>query len=255
MLVICNGAIKSGSTWLYNILAKLAVFSPPDEKYLTLRNPKHPCIKPEMLKAFIETEDCQANNYLSKNHLDQAKYRDLLMGCSNAFVFDIERDPKDVVVSSYYHDRLRNGYSGSFSDYYWHFGREVAARLASYHELWRNAGPRSYVASYERLHKEFDAETRRISQVIGVSLNADELNEIKEATTLRSLRGKYKEEPRFEGEKFFRKGMIGDWESHLDEKMLADIQRIERLGIQRFDRVRIRHRIASLFGRGNLYES
>jgi hypothetical protein len=235
MLVVCNGAIKSGSTWLYNILAQMIPFSPPPEKYLTLRNPRHPCIHPERLQDFLNNEDYIADNYLSKNHLDKPHHRRLLLNRPKVYVFDIERDPKDVIVSHYFHETFRNGFQGSFQDFYWSIGRVDVAKLCRYHALWRDAGPRVYISSYERLHADFSAEVTRIAEVLGLSLSDAVINEIREKTSLDRLRKDYQSEPRFEGEKFFRKGVIGDWKNHFDDQMLRDIRRIEKRGIRLLD--------------------
>ncbi|MDZ7829178.1 MAG: hypothetical protein U5K33_06725 [Halofilum sp. (in: g-proteobacteria)] len=64
MLVICNGAIKSGSTWLYNILVHLVELRRPPERYLTANSRKresNPCIRPDMLAEFLASEDIRCD--------------------------------------------------------------------------------------------------------------------------------------------------------------------------------------------------
>jgi len=246
MLVVCNGAIKSGSTWLYNILQCLEAYSPIDEKYLTLRNQKHPCIRPEMLEGFLEAEDYVTRNFLTKNHIDKPAYRDLLLGTEHVYVFDIERDARDVVVSRYYHDCFRNDYQKSFREFYWDVGRRMVANLSGYHALWRSAGPRAYVSSYESLHNDFEAEVMRIAATLGKEVDATELRQIREKTSLGRLRKDYHDEPRFEGEKFFRKGKIGDWKNHFDDELLEDIRRVQEKGIGRIDLPGIRARLMGI---------
>jgi len=248
MLVICNGAIKSGSTWLYNILTQLVSFSPPPEEYLTLNNPRHPCIRPDRLADFLSTEDFVTHDYLSKNHLDKPQHRTLLSR-PNVYVFDIERDPKDVIVSHYFHESFRNGYEGSFEDFYWNVGRFDVAKLSRYHALWRDSGPQVYISSYEKLHTDFAVEVRRIAGVLGVSLTDPQIDAMRERTSIKSLRKNYESEPRFEGEKFFRKGTIGDWKNHFDDAMLADIRRVEERGIGPIDLTYLRYRVTSLWQR------
>lgn len=249
MLVICNGAIKSGSTWLFNVLKVLTNSQDPPKNYLTQRSEKSPCIRPELLASYLATEDYRTRNFISKNHLNRVEHRDLLAKYDDVYVFDIERDPKDVIVSNYYHDRFRNGYQGSFADYYWEQGREVAGTLADYHNLWRGDHPRFYISSYEKLHQEFAGEVRRIAAVLGVLIADEELETVRERTSIKNLREDYREDPRYAGEKFFRKGEVGDWRNHFDTEMLNDIVRIERDGIRWYDWTRARNRLASLFGR------
>ena len=135
MLLVCNGAQKSGSTWLYNILTWLIECRAPDARYLT-GNGKNPCIRPDMFGLFLQSVDISSDHYISKNHLAQPELRDLLVSNEDVYVFDIERDPKDVAVSSYYDAKNRHGYTGSFEKYYWTQGRELVAELAAYHSLW-----------------------------------------------------------------------------------------------------------------------
>jgi len=246
MLVICNGAIKSGSTWLYNILDSLAEYSTIDDKYLTLRNEKHPCIRPDLLSRFIESEDVSGRNFLSKNHISERAHRDLVLNNENVYIFDIERDPRDVVVSRYFHECFRNDYKSGFHRFYWDIGRRMVANLSGYHALWRDAGPRSYVSSYELLHNDFEAEVARIGAILGQQIDADQARAIREKTSLKRLRKDYENEPRFEGEKFFRKGQIGDWKNHFDDVLLADIERVQQHGMGRFNLPAIRAKLASL---------
>ena len=109
MLLVCNGAQKSGSTWLYNILTSLMRCERPDQRYLT-NNSSHPCIRPDLLGEYLESEDYISNDYITKNHLANPKYRDLLLSNRDVYVFDIERDPKDVAVSLYYDECNRHGH-------------------------------------------------------------------------------------------------------------------------------------------------
>lgn len=249
MLIICNGAIKSGSTWLYNILTQLVDCQHPPEQYLTGRSEKSPCIKPELLSSFLDVEDYVNNNYITKNHLSSVEHRDLIKSRTHVFLFDIERDPKDVVVSNYYHDCFRNGYKGDFKQYYWENGRYVASQLSYYHNLWRDQATNFYISSYERLHNEFPKEVEAISAVLCISLTPQEIDSIMESTSLGTLRKDYQDDARYQGDKFFRKGVVGDWRNHFDSKMLKDIERIETCGIHPFDVRKLFRQAKQRFGR------
>ena len=150
MLVICNGAIKSGSTWLYNILLCLVDLKHPPKEYLTensKKNKSNPCIIPDRLPEFIANEDIVNIDYLSKNHIGSPVYRDVLVNQKNIFVFDIDRDIKDVIVSSYYDHCNRNNYKGAFGEYYWSLGRKEALYILNYQNVWRDNYSNVYIAS------------------------------------------------------------------------------------------------------------
>ena len=243
MLVICNGAIKSGSTWLYNILTHIVKFNHPPNQYLTQGNKKHPCIQPQKLNDFLAQEDYKNINYISKNHLGKPEYKSLLLSHENVCVFDIERDSRDVVVSNYYHDCFRNGYKGTFDEYYWQTGRKVVAGLASYHNLWRDGGQNVYLSSYEKLHHDFHNEVRRIAAVLKVSLTPKEVENISQKTSIDNLRKQYRNDPHFQGSKFFRKGAIGDWKTHFSKALIKDIKHVEERGIGKIDIPKLKYKL------------
>ena len=230
MLLVCNGAQKSGSTWLYNILTSLVDCKEPDPKYLT-GNSRNPCISPDKFESFLQSVDLRSENYISKNHLTRPEQRDLLLKHSNVYVFDIERDPKDVVVASYYDACNRLGYNHSFLKFYWSEGRELVAKLAAYHELWRDAGARSHIASYEGLKNDFPSESRAIADTLGISLAKSDIEQLYSDTSMGKLRKKYADHELYEGEKFFRKGIVGDWKNHFDDSSLKDLESVLKSGI------------------------
>lgn len=239
MLVICNGAVKSGSTWLYNILFELRDFVRPPEHYLTeasRRRTRNPCIQPELLETFLRDEDIVGTDYLSKNHVGRPEHRDLLMSNPHVFVFDIERDVRDMVVSSYYDDCNRNGYQGSFREHYWEHGRYLAYDVIRYHDNWRNSGDHFLMVSYEGLHNDFAAQVRPIAAMLGVELDDQAVEQLREKTSMGSLRKRYQDESLYKDDKFFRKGQVGDWQNHFDAEISADILAIEKKGIGQFDR-------------------
>lgn len=239
MLVICNGAVKSGSTWLYNILINLVEVQRPPEHYLTegSRTRAHnPCIRPDRLRQFLENEDFHSIHYISKNHLGKQEHRDLLVNQSDVYVFDIERQVRDMVVSAYFDARNRNGYDGSFSHYYWSEGRYLADDVIRYHALWRDVGPKTCTVSYEGLHMDFGREVSRLASVLGITLDDERVDKLRQDTSLGQLRKRYRDEPLYEGDKFFRKGVVGDWENHFDPSMTRDIASIEQRGIRPLDR-------------------
>ncbi|MFQ5634644.1 MAG: sulfotransferase domain-containing protein, partial [Gammaproteobacteria bacterium] len=206
MLLVCNGARKSGSTWLYNILTSLVACEEPDARFLT-GNTRNPCLRPDMLEEFLGTADFDFVDYITKNHLAGPEFRDMLLARQNVYVFDIERDPKDVAVSLYYDACNRHGYGLGFDRFYWSEGREKIAELSAYHGLWRQAGPRCHVASYEGLKNGFAAEVRAIAGILGIALSDDEIDRLREKTSMESLRSKYADQDLYKGERFFRKGL------------------------------------------------
>ncbi|MCP5300258.1 MAG: sulfotransferase domain-containing protein [Chromatiaceae bacterium] len=239
MLVICNGAIKSGSTWLYNILLNLRTFERPPEQYLTAnsrKRTKNPCIEPDLLESFLRSEDVTNRHFLSKNHIGRPAHRDLLVSNPHVLVFDIDRDVRDMVVSAYYDDCNRNGYQGTFAKHYWERGRYLADDVIRYHALWRNTGDRFCMVSYEGLHADFASQVLPIAKMLAIELDAEGVAQLKERTSIGTLRKRYQDEALYKDDKFFRRGVVGDWQNHFDKAIEDDLASIERNGIGALDR-------------------
>jgi hypothetical protein len=227
MLVVSNGAFKSGSTWLFMILRSMTGFSPPPTEYW---DPNWDddivySIDPKKIASFLENVDFSSSSYLSKNHLGLRKHRRLLLARDQVFVLDIDRDIRDVVVSAYYHDRKLQGYNQSFETYYWGRGRYVARKVLKHHATWQPSSPRVYVSSFESLKADTHSEIARIGQFLGFDLSAPEIDRIAEETAFGRLRAATSEWNEKSGR--FRKGIVGDWQNHFEQPMLDDIDRIE----------------------------
>jgi hypothetical protein len=245
VLIVCNGAAKSGSTWLYSIIQNITEFEWPNSEFISRSNSKHPTIKENRLAEYLELDEFERRDVISKNHYGKQDHRDLLLSKSSTRILDISRDTRDVIVSSYYDECRRNGFSGSFGDYYWETGRLLVDKLGRYHQVWATPHPQILVSSYESLKTQFDAEVSRIATFLGVDLDGEDLARIDEATNIESLRQSYKDDAQYNTTEnpFFRKGEIGDWKNHFDKKMIGDYENIERRGIGKFDLVYLNSRL------------
>lgn len=249
MLVVCNGAVKSGSTWMYNIVQNLGEFSWPEERFISRSNTKHPTIKEACLAEFLREVDLEREEIISKNHYAKLSHRELLLACPNTRILNMSRDARDVIVSSYYDSRRRNGFQGSFSDYYWNSGRFLVERLKQYHDVWATPHPQVMATSYEALKSDFEGEVAKIASFLDVELEQEEMARINKETSIESLRSKYKDAPQYNTREnaFFRKGEIGDWKNHFDKKMTIDYENISENGIGKLDFFAIRNRVKENF--------
>ncbi len=238
MLVISNGALKSGSTWLFNILTCLQDFAWPETAFLTKSNTMHPTIAEPKLAAYLAGAAFDSRDVISKNHLDKAEHRALLLAHKAVRVVCMTRDSRDVIVSGYYHDRLNRAFDGSFAQYYWEGGRTIIPKLMRYQSTWSQPHAQMTATSFEALKTDFQGEVARIAGLLGLSPDIDALERIRQETSLESLREKYQNAPSHRSAEadFFRKGETGDWRNHFDDKILADHDRIWRQGISRLDR-------------------
>jgi hypothetical protein len=249
MLVVCNGAVKSGSTWLYNIVQELDEFDWPEARYLSHSNSKHPTIKQSCLAGFLAEVEFESKNIITKNHYGKVGHRELLLASPNTRILDMSRDARDVIVSAYYDRCRRSAFRGSFSEYYWQFGRPLVDNLRKYHDVWATLHPQIMTTSYEALKSDFKNEVSKIASFLDVKVDHQEIARIEKATTLESLRSNYKDDAQYNTKEnsFFRKGEVGDWENHFDEKIKSDYRKISQHGIGKFDIPSIRSRIGGLF--------
>jgi hypothetical protein len=241
MLIVANGAFKSGSTWLFNILREMTGSPPVPDEYL---NPDwvNPSIHPDKLEVLLEEVDHAERDSLVKNHFGEPNQKRVLLGNPNVYVFDIRRDLSDVVVSAYHHYQNKEDYEGTFQDFYWWRGRFIAMSVQEYHRLWDTSLPRTYVSSFEALKTNFEEEVRRIGNVLGYDLRTDEIERIHEETTLSSLREKYQDE------EFFREGGTGYEEEYLNDRMRRDIAFIEENNINYSNTaVKVKEKVRGLF--------
>lgn len=254
MFVLANGAFKSGSTWLRDIIQHMMPFEPIPDQWAHTRNAHN--INAAHLEGFLEKADLANQNYLSKGHIFDPKKVRLLKGAANVYVLDITRDIKDSIVSHYFHlireKRIREG----FLPYYWRIGRYKAHEIRLYHQVWRDSPGNVYSSSFERLKEDFDCEIQRIGAFLGLELSPEDIARIREETSIQRMREKRGETEKPEHKRFIRKGKIGEWREHFDDLALEDIERIEAHGLNVVGRIRyaamftLRRRLrqSSLFG-------
>ena len=187
MLVVSNGAFKSGSTWLFNIARCITQFPPPPDRF---RNPDwvNPSILPSRLEEFVSEVDFSRRDFLSKNHFSTAEHRNILLSDDHVRILNIRRDIRDVVTSAYYHHRREEDYTASFRQYYWDRGRYIAENVRAYHELWDGSSSRVYVSSFHELKRNFSTECDRIASFIGYNASDEEVKKIKKETSIESLK-------------------------------------------------------------------
>ena len=234
MLVLVNGAFKSGSTWLREIVARIRPFEPLPAGYHLPRVPSYanPVALPKLIASGLAGE----REFLSKSHIYTPFLRDLLIHHPHAQVLNIRRDIRDTLVSHYFHMLYLGKIKGEFSRYYWTVGRLKAQQILRYHQVWSVGAGNLLTTDYERLVEDFLTEAAGIGRFLGRDLDRPELKRIRDATTLDSLRGRAKEighDPRF-----FRDGRSGGWEAHFAPAMLEDLGEIENNGLDAVGRVK-----------------
>jgi hypothetical protein len=230
MLVISNGAVKSGSTWLTAILLELVDHKPLPEEFVDRRFRPIPAIREDRLRRFLDEVDYVTDTYVSKNHLFYQK--ELLSQYRHVYVLNITRDLPDTLVSLYFHARAQLRQAGQseaaledIKEAYWRHGAESARSIVRYHAVWNVACPWVYVSSYERLKADPRTEITAIASFLGLTPSATRLDEIIRETSMEAMSRATSGNEALQAR--FRKGQVGGHRQYFDDEILADIRRIE----------------------------
>jgi hypothetical protein len=222
MLVIANGTYKSGSSWLFWLLVGMTGYPFPPEQFAR-KGWNGTGVEPKKLRQFLDEIDRTNANHVFKAHIFLK--HDLIAQRPNVRVMHITRDIRDALVSAFYYEKMKGQCrSDNFESYYWRHGRRRARYIICYNRLWETI-PNKFVTTYEALHASFEAEVHRMADHLGISLKNGDMDRLRQTTNVESLREKYAETDH--EQKFFRRGVIGDWQSHFTPDMLKDLENIE----------------------------
>lgn len=221
MLIVCNGAMKSGSTWVTQIVEAHGRWAPIPQEF---RNEKwfNPSICPEKYDAFFKQRAYASSDWFCKQHWAREDRFLKLLEDDDVAVVNIVRDLRDVIVSFYFHDqRIGRTEAQSFLDYYFTDGRKKMTGYMTYHRFWHKPSRKvqPHLCIFENFKRDFFLEAQRLFRFLEQPVSDEELATIHEKT-------------RFENKKvtgegtFFRKGIVGDWVNHLNDEVLDDIQRL-----------------------------
>jgi hypothetical protein len=231
MLVISNGAMKSGSTWLTGILLQMVDHQPLPPGYHDERFGDVPTIKRARIRQFLDEVDYHRVNYVSKNHFYYerrlfSRYRDV-------YVLDVQRDMADTLVSVFFHVKkkmseanMRDPELDDIREAYRRHGATTVKDLVRYHAVWSRPCSWVYVSSYERLKENPQREIAAIGTFLGLTLSAEKIAAIIRDTSFEVMASTPR--PADSGmEARFRKGVVGDHKNYFDDEILRDIRRLE----------------------------
>ena len=238
MLIICNGAFKSGSSWLHAILVELTIVKNLDlqkvpNKYTNDINSPTTIIESQ-IGNFLLIEDYSSKNYLTKAHFFKKTTLRRKYPEDVKFLF-IERDMRDAITSHYFHMINQYRYKLSFAFYYFFIGRYKAFEIALFTYRCKKFRGEENFFRFSDLISDFEGTTRKISLSLGIAdLSDEEVKQIKEQTTLDKLRKELKKgnisyypTNGDDNWKLFREGKIGGWRKYFKDRHLKDISRIE----------------------------
>ncbi|KAM4568111.1 sulfotransferase 2B1-like [Fundulus diaphanus] len=153
---------------------------------------------------------------------------------SKAKVIYVMRDPKDVLVSSYYFHQMAAFLEdpGTFDEFLGKFleGRVPFGKWTEHVKSWKSAelGDRILFITYEEMVQDLPASIRRISDFLRSNLSDEVIQKIAEHCSFRSMKAndmsnfshvsnQYMDTNK---SSFFRKGIVGDWKNHFSSEQL-----------------------------------
>jgi hypothetical protein len=224
MLVFSNGAVKSGSTWLFQIAWELTGFGPPPARYANPKWQSQPVysVDQDNLDAFLGDAEVRAMDVLAKNHFGARHARQRLLADPLVRVLNIRRDVRDVLVSAYFHGNKGRARAANFAEYYWQAGRWLAQRVLDYQIIWDVRSPRYLCITYESLLTNFAGETSKVGLFLGRAPSVQEIERIRQATSPAVLNERFG----FSDFNRVRHGQSGDWQAHFDNAITGDLAQI-----------------------------
>ncbi|KAK2844250.1 hypothetical protein Q5P01_010909 [Channa striata] len=154
---------------------------------------------------------------------------------SKAKVIYVMRNPKDVMVSSYYFHQMAAFLEdpGTFDEFMDKFleGRVLFGKWTDHVKSWKQSklGDRIMYITYEEMVKDLPEALRNISDFLGRNLSEETIQKIAEHCSFNSMKANnmsnFSLVPKvyMDSDKspFLRKGVAGDWKKHFSSEQLA----------------------------------
>lgn len=234
MWIVANGAPKTGSTWVLQLLQLTNCFHPiPPE----LQNSEWSnwSIRDNIAQEYAAVLAGSRMRYLSKQHWGRENRE--LLGIDGLKIINSIRDIRDTIVSRYYHDTRVLGLSKGIEDYLATKAEPLVRQFCEYQRYWLDVAfghPQSYyICSYERLSHNSEVAAGDLFDFCRLDLSRETLVRVVKRTRFdkKKVRGPGR---------FFRKGKV---HSFADDLTSRDADRIIRLATQ-FGLPAIKHDIA-----------
>ncbi|XP_068616394.1 sulfotransferase family 2, cytosolic sulfotransferase 3 [Brachionichthys hirsutus] len=161
---------------------------------------------------------------------------------SKAKVIYVMRNPKDVLVSSYYFHQMASFLHdpGSFDEFMASFleGKVLFGKWTDHVKSWKNTelGDRIMYITYEDMVQDLPAALRRMSDFLGRNLSEEVIQKIAEHCSFKAMQdnnmSNFKLVPKelLDSDKspFLRKGIVGDWKNHFTSEQLPTFTSVLR---------------------------
>ncbi|KAL0894133.1 hypothetical protein ABMA27_014170 [Loxostege sticticalis] len=191
----------------------------------------------EMSKPGYEVVEKLPSPRYIKSHLPLSLLPPSLLDTTK--VVYVARDPRDVAVSYFHHNRLftLGGFTGDFEQFWESFHKDMLDWTPYFEHLkeaWdKRNHPNMLFIFYEDLLKDLPEAVRRVAKFLNKPVNDEQLERLCNHLNFHNFKNNksVNNEPMrefgflAENESFIRKGKAGGWRDYFDEKMAAQAQR------------------------------
>lgn len=165
---------------------------------------------------------------------------------SKAKVIYVMRNPKDVIVSSYYFHQMARFLDdpGTFDEFVDKFleGKVLFGKWTDHVKSWKHSelGDRIMYITYEEMVQDLPATLRRMSDFLERDLSEDVIQKIAQHCSFKAMKdnqmSNFKLVPRelmdSEISPFLRKGVVGDWKNHFTPEQLQRFKSVLQKELQ-----------------------
>ena len=221
MLIVANGAFKSGSTWQRNLIRELMDFSSLPEEYAG-GDQRKSFLHYKTFPEFVNSDLITREHYLAKAHIYKKEQVKILTDRPEYVkVFLIRRDLRDAIVSHYNHFINFRRIKPSFKTYYWTIGRVKAIEILQYNENWNGDFTNVHHSTFEDLRTNTAEEIKNFAKFLNVKVTDEKVEEIMQKNSLSRMRERSNHR-----KWFFRKGQIGDYKNYMSPAIERDLENL-----------------------------
>ena len=229
---------RSGTTWMEQVIHLLLNYGEQGSKVLGDAVPWVETL-PNRAQGFKKFLEEMTGRRLFTSHLPYS----LMPGRHNSsarFVY-VARNPKDVAVSTYHHDRSKHGYEGSWEE---HFNLFIEGKVmfGSYfnHVLpwWEAARQKDNIlfVKYEDMKQDMKGVIAKLADFLQIDTDNELIDEVIEKSSFGTMANNSQTNLNWVPQKkgipgHFRKGEIGDWRNHFshEQTRIFDALYMERM--------------------------
>ena len=239
MLIICNGAFKSGSSWLHAILIELLKIKKIPLKrvpdfYTNDTNSPTKIIESNLDK-FIFHESFEKQNYITKAHFFKTNTLKSAYPDNVKFIF-VKRSMKDAIVSHFYHIKNKFRLNITFKLYYIFLGKYKSYEIYLFNKRCKEHFGKDNFIYYHDLKNNFSSVIDKLCDILNIEYLIDsEIEILRQETSIDKLRQKsktgqsdYYPSKRKDNWKYFRKGTEGNWVDYFSKRQLIHVNNIDK---------------------------